>query len=128
MNVIRYFAGGSLYDTSVMFGTSYLIVLSCVWIIVDATNICHEFQISYPESLEEQRKVADGFQKVSNPRINNCAGALDGLVIWISKPSLMEATLASIGQKKFFCGCKNKFGLNCQAVSDFQGCILDFSI
>ena len=33
-----------------------------------------------------------------------------------------------MGRKKFFCGCKNKFGLNCQAVSDCQGCILDISI
>ena len=33
-----------------------------------------------------------------------------------------------MGHKKFFCGCKNKFGLKCQAVSDCQGRILDISV
>jgi hypothetical protein len=44
------------------------------------------------------------------------------------KPSLKEADAAGVGQKKFFCGQKNKFGLNCQAVCDFRGQILDILI
>ena len=32
------------------------------------------------------------------------------------------------GQKKFLCGQKGKFGLNCQAISDVRGRILDISI
>ena len=44
------------------------------------------------------------------------------------KPSLKDANESGIGQKKFLCGRKNKFGLNCQAVSDCCGRILDISI
>ncbi len=31
-------------------------------------------------------------------------------------------------QKKYLCGCKHKFGLNCQAVADCRGRIIDISI
>jgi hypothetical protein len=30
--------------------------------------------------------------------------------------------------RSFFCGCKGKFGLNCQAISDVRGWILDLLI
>jgi len=125
---IRYFAGGSAYDIAVMFGTSYSVVLSCVWIVVSAVNMCPALYISYPDSVEEQRKIAADFEKASTPGINNCAGAIDGILIWILKPSMKESKNAGVGQKKFFCGRKNKFGLNCQAVSDCRGRIIDISI
>jgi hypothetical protein len=41
---------------------------------------------------------------------------------------MKESKNAGVGQKKFFCGRKNKFGLNCQAVSDCRGRIIDISI
>ncbi len=44
------------------------------------------------------------------------------------KPTAQEAEKAGVGQQKFFCGRKNKFGLNCQAISDVRGKILDISI
>ena len=44
------------------------------------------------------------------------------------KPSEEDAANAGCGRKKFFCGRKGKFGLNCQAVSDVRGRILDLSI
>eukprot|EP00804_Cyclotella_cryptica_P003177 CCRYP_013780-RA/>CCRYP_013780-RA protein AED:0.21 eAED:0.16 QI:0/0/0/1/1/1/2/0/414 len=99
---IRYFAGGSAYDIAVMFGTSYSVVLSCVWIVVSAVNMCPALYISYPDSVEEQRKIAAEFEKASTPGINNCAGAIDGILIWILKPSMKESKNAGVGQKKFF--------------------------
>ena len=69
-----------------------------------------------------------GFQNASTPGISNCAGAIDGILIWTYKPSLKDAKDSGIGQKKFLCGRKHKFGLNCQAVSDCRGRILDISI
>ncbi len=44
------------------------------------------------------------------------------------KPSAEEAERAGVGRKKFLCGRKGKFGLNCQAVSDVHGRILDICI
>ena len=125
---LRYFAGGSAYDIMYVFGISYTEVLLSMWIIVEAINNCPQFDISYPESVEEQRKIAAGFEAASAPGIQNCAGAIDGLLIWMLKPSLKEASRSGIDQKKFLCGRKHKFGLNCQAVSDCRGRILDISI
>jgi hypothetical protein len=72
--------------------------------------------------------IAAGFEAANTPGIRNCAGAIDGVLIWMLKPSPREARKSGVDQKKFLCGRKNKFGLNCQAVSDCQGRILDISI
>jgi hypothetical protein len=125
---IRYFAGGSPYDILCVFGIAYTEVLSSVWIVVEAMNNCPQFEISYPDSLEEQRKIAAGFEAASVPGIQHCAGAIDGILIWMPKPSLDEARRTGVDQKKYLCGRKHKFGLNCQAVSDCRGRILDISI
>ena len=125
---IRYFAGGSPYDIMLAFGTSYSEVLKSVWTIVEAINNCPQFAISYPASIEEQRKIAAEFQAKSVPGISNCAGAIDGIIIWMLKPSEKEAAKAGVNQLKFLCGRKHKFGLNCQAVSDCRGRIIDISI
>lgn len=125
---IRYFAGGCPYDIVYMFGISYSEVMTSVWIVVEAINTCPQFDIFYPETLEEQRQIAAGFQAASTPGIRNCAGAIDGVLIWMLKPSQREAQEAGVDQKKFLCGRKHKFGLNCQAVSDCRGRILDISI
>ena len=39
-----------------------------------------------------------------------------------------EAKKVGAGQKKHFCGHKNKFGLNCQAVSNCHSHILNISM
>ena len=44
------------------------------------------------------------------------------------KPSEKEAKLSKVNQKKYLCGRKHKFSLNCQAVCDVQGRFLDISI
>jgi hypothetical protein len=119
---------GSPYDIVYMFGISYKQVMTSVWIVVEAINICPQFDILYPDTIEEQRRIAAGFQAASTPGIRNCAGAIDGILIWIMKPSQREARKAGVDQKKFLCGRKHTFGLNCQAVSDCRGRILDISI
>ncbi len=47
---------------------------------------------------------------------------------WIHKPSPKECDNSGCSAGKFHCGRKQKFGLNCQAVCDAQGRILDISI
>jgi hypothetical protein len=37
------------------------------------------------------------------------------------KPNKKEAKILKVDKKKYFCGCKHKFGLNCQAVYDVRG-------
>jgi hypothetical protein len=39
---------------------------------------------------------------VSEVNFSNCAGAIDGILIWILKPSEEDAANAGCGRKKFF--------------------------
>ena len=125
---LRYFAGGSPYDIMGKYFISYSEVLESVWYVVQAVNELQIFDIKYPESAEEQRKIARQFQSVSSANFNICAGAIDGILIWIKKPTSANANRAGSGQMRFLCGRKGKFGLNCQAVSDVRGRFLDISI
>jgi hypothetical protein len=96
---LRYFAGGSLYDIMCVFCISLSEVLKSVWIVVDAVNDCPQFHISYPSSLEEQRRIVAEFEAASTPKFRNCAGAIDGILIWMQKPSLDEAVCRSRPKK-----------------------------
>lgn len=125
---LRYFAGGSPYDLMGKYGISHTVVMESVWYVVQSVNNLREMDIEYPESAEEQEKIAMQFLNVSSAGIDSCAGAIDGILIWMKKPAMKEANNAECGQSKFLCGRKGKFGLNCQAVSDVRGKILDISI
>lgn len=125
---LRYFAGGSPYDIMAKYGVSHSSVFESVWIVVESLNCFSSFNISYPSSPDEQKAIAMGFRDASKVKFDCCAGAIDGILIWMHKPSSKEAKNAGVGQKKFLCGRKHKFGLNCQAVSDVRGRILDISI
>jgi len=125
---LRVFAGGSVYDLMSNYGISHTDVMDSVWHVVHAVNDLPEFRIEYPSSVDEQRRIAADYERVSGVGFNNCAGAIDGVLIWMQKPSLREAKRVGVDQMKFFCGRKGKFGLNCQAVGDVNGRILDISI
>jgi hypothetical protein len=122
---LRYFAGGSPYDLMVKFGIWHTEVLDSVWFVVQAINKLKQFFIEYPADHNKQKQIASSFCYASTFGFSSCAGAIDGTLIWISKPSEIDAVKCGVGRKKFFCGQKNKFGLNWQAVSDCCGCFLD---
>jgi hypothetical protein len=103
-------------------------VYDSIWTVVDAINLLPEFFIEYPSDHEQQKRIAADFRTASQVDFDNCAGALDGILIWMTKPRENDANCAGVGQKKFLCGRKHKFGLNCQAVSDKRGRFLDLSI
>jgi hypothetical protein len=89
-------------------------MINSVWYVVDAINAYSEFQISYPADHEEQQAIAEGFRRKSAANFDCCAGAIDGILVWIHKPSQEECTKAGCSDGKFFCGRKHKFGLNYQ--------------
>jgi hypothetical protein len=125
---IRYFAGGSPYDLMGKYGISHSEVLASVWYVVEAVNSLRELFIQYPSGKEEQQRIANGFRLASSVDFDNCAGAIDGILIWIQKPTINDAEKSGIGIKKLYCARKHKFGLNCQAVADKRGRFLDISI
>ena len=121
---IRYFAGGSPYDLMGKYGVSHTVVLNSVSFVVEAINQLKEFHISYPEDAEAQRRIAAEFKTASAVGFDSCAGAIDGVLIWIQKPWNDDAAVTGVGAARYFCGRKHKYGLNCQAVSDRRGRIL----
>jgi hypothetical protein len=123
-----YFSGGSPLDIMSKYGIAHLEVMESAWYVVEAGNKLDKFKIEYPESADKQDEIAQGFQAPSKANIDICAGAIDGILVWIAKPSKKQAEQAEVNQQIFLCGHKGKFDLNCQAVSDVKGRILDVSI
>ena len=123
---LRYFAGGCPPDIAVMHGVSPRRVLPCVWEVVDAVNFCESMKIEFPKDHSEQKKIARGFQKRSKADFDICVGCIDGMLIWIHKPS--DEDCYPIGAKKFYSGHKKKFGLNMQGVCDAKKRFLDVEI
>ena len=97
-----YFAGGSPYDIMAKYGLSHASLLESIWAVVKAVNSCDEFSIEYPASETAQLKIAHEFENVSQVKFNNCASAIDGILIWISKPSEEDANEAGCGRRDFF--------------------------
>ena len=58
---------------------------------------------------------------MSQVGIDNCVGAIDGLLICTEKPSEKFASMMKTGIRAFFCGRKSKFGYNMQVVCDAEG-------
>jgi hypothetical protein len=68
------------------------------------------------------------FMSKSKPGFHCCAGAIDGMLLWLERPSEEECDIAQCGSSKFFCCWKHKFGLNLQGTCDANGHFLDVCI
>ena len=91
---LRYFAGGSPYHIMAKYGISHASLFESIWAVVEAVNSCEEFSIEYPASETAQLKIAHEFENV---KFHNCGGAIDGILIWILKPSEEDANDAGCG-------------------------------
>ena len=125
---IRYFAGAHPYDLMSSHGVGFADVYKSVWLIVDAINQCLHFKISYRTCHQEQREIAAGFRAKSWVGFDNCAGAVDGMLVWTSKPTKTVLKKANLGPKKFYCGRKKRYGLNMQAICDHKRKFLSIDI
>ena len=99
---IRYFAGGDPLDLAIVYHVTPCLVYQCVWEVVDAINQTKELDITFPSTYKEQEAVANEFKTRSSAGFNNCAGCVDGILIWIHKPSKPALQEMGIGGKKFF--------------------------
>lgn len=125
---LRYLAGGDPIDICAVYKVHSSVVYQSIWMVVEAINKTKELQIQFPTKHEDQQVLAEEFTHRSSIGFNNCAGCVDGMLIWINKPSTPELQKLKIGGKKFFCGRKKKFGLNMQAVCDARRRFLDVEI
>ena len=92
---LRYFAGGSPTDIAICHGISHSEVFVSVWRVVDAVNNCEELAFSFPECHQKQKELALGFKNRSEAGFDCCVAAIDGLLLWIEKPSANEAWVTS---------------------------------
>ena len=115
---LRYFAGGDPLDISDVHGVGDTEVTNSVWIIVDAIHSSKELDIRFPETWEEQTECMLEFQAKSSININCCIGTIDGMLLWINKPTVKDQKVIGFGSSKFFCGRKMKYGLNMMGVCD----------
>lgn len=125
---LRYFAGGAALDIALVFGINHSDVFKSVWIIVDAINRTTLMDIEYPEKHETQRQIALDFKQNSAVGFDCCAGAIDGMIVWIHRPSSVECDEMGFGPKKFYCGRKKKFALNLQGVCDAKRRFIDICV
>lgn len=126
---LRYFCGGCPHDIALAHGVHAKEVLKSVWYVVDAVNMTNSMSIKFPSTHDEQKEVAKGFNTKSKIGISNCVDAIDGLLIWISKPTKTDVeNNIGFGETKFFCGRKKKFGLNMMGTCDARGYFLDVEI
>jgi hypothetical protein len=51
------------------------------------------FTIVYPDNRDQQRSIAEGFAAVSAAGFKCCAGAIDGILVWIHKPLPTEVNI-----------------------------------
>jgi hypothetical protein len=107
---LGYFAGGLPYDIMAKYGISHAAVLESIWAVVEAMNSYDEFIIEYPASKTAQLKIAHEFQNVSKVQFSNCTGAIDGILIWILKPSEADANNAGCGQRNLFVVARENLG------------------
>jgi hypothetical protein len=125
---IRYFAGGRPDDIAISHGIGHSEVFFSVWKVVDAVNKCPALDFEFPSSHAKQRELAKAFEANSQAGFDCCVGAVDGILIWIERPSSAVCDQAGCGPKKFFCGRKHKFGLNMQGTCDAEGKFMDVCI
>ena len=96
---------------------------------LEAINQCDELAFSFPTDHAKQKDIADGFKEKSEAELDWCVGVIDGMLIWIYCPSEAECETLGVGQKKFLCYRKGRFGLIfLQAICDHELCFLDVCI
>ena len=116
---IRCFAGGSPLDIVVSHGVSFFSVFTSVWGVVDCINKCKDLEFHFP-TKEEQLDISHGYKEKSGALFPCVIGAIDGILIWILKPSRKECDVAGCQEASFKCSRKDKFGINMQAICDYK--------
>jgi len=125
---LRFFAGASIYDLAPLYGVSRTNAFGSVWMVIEAVHRMQALNLVFPKDHDQQRRLAQEFARKSQAGFDCCVGAVDGILIWILQPSPSCCRESCCDARKFFCGRKHKFGLNCQAVADCRGKFLDMSI
>ena len=116
--VLRYFTGSSYLDIMLLHGIGKTDLYQSIWAVVHATNACTTLQFSFPTMSAQCESIASEFSHRSKAGFRNCIGCIDGMLVWMEKPSKKQCMEVGVDDGKFYCGRKGKFTLNLQAVCD----------
>ena len=111
-----YFAGGSYLDIIMSHAVGKTDFYQSIWAVVHATNECSFLDFQFPSMLAECQSISKEFTSRSKVGFTNCIGCIDGLLIWLEKPSKDQCNEVGVDSRKFLCGQKGKFGLNLQGI------------
>ncbi len=126
--VLIYFAGGDPIDIAWIHCVNDSEPLQSVWYVVDAIHATKSFNIVFPSCHKDQLLVASDFKEKSRVNLDNYAGAIDGMLAWIHKPTKWDVKQQGFGEMKCYCGQKKKYRLNMQAICNSMGKFLDIEI
>jgi hypothetical protein len=87
---LRIFAGGDSLDIAEVHGVGDDEPLTSVWDVVDAIHKSSELDIKFPETHMAQMESMLGFKSKSTIDIDCCLGAIDGILIWMNKPTIRD--------------------------------------
>ena len=85
--------------------------------VVDFINQCSLLKLGFP-TLQEKKHICEGYKRRSSIKLPNIIGSIDGMLVWVKKPSLETSDDIRCGQVNFYCSRKVKYGMNLQAICD----------
>ena len=94
---IRVFAGADPLDLITSFDVSKAVVHRSVDNVIDAVCKSKTLKIAFPKEHDEQPKIAKKFEQISSAKFRNCVGAIDGMLVWINKPTEEECQKIGVG-------------------------------
>ena len=106
---LRYFAGGSYLNIIMSHSVGKTDLYRSIWSVVHATNQCSSLDFQFPSMLAACQSISNEFSLRSKAGFTNCIGCIDGLLIWLEKPSKDQCDEVSVDSGKFLCGQKGKF-------------------
>ena len=115
---LRYFAGESYLDIIMSHAVGKTDFYRSIWAVVHGTNECSFLDFQFPSTLAECQSISKEFSSRSKVGFTNCIGCIDGLLIWLEKPSKDQCNEVGVDSGKFLCRRKGKFGLNVQGICD----------
>ena len=125
---LRYFAGGSYLDIIMSHAVGKMDFYQSIWSVVHAMNKCSFLDFQFPSTLAECQSISTEFSLRSKVGFTNCIGCIDGLLIWLEKPSKDQCNEVGVDSRKFLCRQKGKFGLNLQGICDARQRVTYISI
>lgn len=121
---LRYLGGEMVKSLEDIFGVDDASVARVINLFFDAVLTNDSLQIRMPQSAEEFKDLADGFNALSGADglFHGCIGALDGWLCCTVQPR--DVT----NQRDYFSGHYQCFGLNIQAICDHKLRFIFFAV